>query len=159
MLNPTHNTNSVKHFFRKSLRAWHTVASRGINVDKNSSYTKVVGKIEKKGDLPRACELRPVKYLNNLIGHDHRFVKRRVNPGMGFGPYDTAWRTIQDYEAITNYAMDRSRRQPGRETSEMRVGRSSRIAAKIRFSPTRNPHELSLLWFHCNSLTFYQNLV
>ena len=42
-----------------------------------------------------SCELRPVKYLNNLIEQDHRFIKRRVNPGMGFWSFDTAWRTLQ----------------------------------------------------------------
>ena len=31
---------------------------------------------------------------------DHRFIKRRVNPGLGFGSFNTARRTIQGYEAI-----------------------------------------------------------
>jgi len=47
--------------------------------------------------------MRPIKYLNNLIEQDieqdHRFIKRRVNPGMGFWSFDTAWRTLQGYEA------------------------------------------------------------
>jgi len=30
------------------------------------------------------CELRQVKYLNNLIEQDHRFIKRLTKPGMGF---------------------------------------------------------------------------
>ncbi len=33
------------------------------------------------------------------IEQDHRFIKRRVNPGMGFGSFDTAWKTLQGYEA------------------------------------------------------------
>ena len=59
-----------------------------------------MGKLKKKGTLPIECELRPVKYLNNLIEQDHRFIKRRVNPGMGFWSFDTAWRTLQGYEAM-----------------------------------------------------------
>jgi len=59
-----------------------------------------VGKLKKKGTLPPGCQLRPVKYLNNLIEQDHRFIKRRVNPGMGFWSFDTAWRTLQGYEAM-----------------------------------------------------------
>ena len=35
-----------------------------------------------------------------MVEQDHRFVKRRVNPGMGFGAFDTAQRTIQGYEAL-----------------------------------------------------------
>jgi transposase, IS6 family len=35
-----------------------------------------------------------------MIEQDHRFVKRQVNPGLGFGAFHTAQRTIQGYEAI-----------------------------------------------------------
>jgi transposase-like protein len=38
--------------------------------------------------------------LNNVVEQDHRFVKRRVNHGLGFGAFHTAQRTIQGYEAI-----------------------------------------------------------
>jgi transposase, IS6 family len=31
---------------------------------------------------------------------DHRFVKRRVNAGLGFGAFATAQRAIQGYEAM-----------------------------------------------------------
>lgn len=99
MLNSTRNAFSAKRFFRKALRARHTVPPRVINVDRNPSYPKAVSKLKRKGTLSRSCELRPVKYLNNLIEQDHRFIKRRVNPGMGFWSFDTAWRTLQGYEA------------------------------------------------------------
>lgn len=100
MLSPTRNTQAAKRFFRKALRAKHTVSPRVINVDKNPSYPKAVGKLKRKGILPRNCKLRPIKYLNNLIEQDHRFIKRRVNPGLGFWSFDTAWRTLQGYEAM-----------------------------------------------------------
>jgi transposase, IS6 family len=100
MLSPTRDALSAKRFFRKALRARHTVAPRVINVDRNPSYPKAVNKLKKKGTLPQGCELRPVKYLNNLVEQDHRFIKRRVNPGLGFWSFDTAWRTLQGYEAI-----------------------------------------------------------
>lgn len=31
---------------------------------------------------------------------DHRFIKRLVNPGMGFGSFNTARRTLRGYEAM-----------------------------------------------------------
>jgi IS6 family transposase len=34
------------------------------------------------------------------IEQDHRFVKRRVNSGLGFGSFRTAQRTLQGYEAM-----------------------------------------------------------
>ena len=46
-------------------------------------------------------ERRPVKYLNNIVEQDHRFIKRRVKPGLGFSSYPTAWRTIRGYEAMS----------------------------------------------------------
>lgn len=91
MLSPTRDGQAAKRFFRKALRARHKVPPRVINVDKNPAYPKAVGKLMKKGTLDPGCELRPVKYLNNLIEQDHRFIKRRMNPGMGFWSFDTAW--------------------------------------------------------------------
>jgi transposase, IS6 family len=35
-----------------------------------------------------------------VVEQEHRFVKRRVNPGLGFGSFRTARRTIQGYEAM-----------------------------------------------------------
>jgi hypothetical protein len=51
--------------------------------------------------LPESVELRQVKYLNNLIEQDHRFIKRLVKPGLGFFSVETAGRTLQGYE-VTN---------------------------------------------------------
>ncbi len=56
--------------------------------------------LKEAGLLPDACERRPVKYLNNIVEQDRRFIKRRVKPGLGFGSYPTAWRTIQGYEVM-----------------------------------------------------------
>ena len=100
MLSPSRDAVSAKRFFRKALHAKHTVPPRVINVDRNPAYPKALGKLKKKGTLPRGCALRPVKYLNNLVEQDHRFIKRRTTPGMGFWSYDTAWRTLQGYEAM-----------------------------------------------------------
>ena len=46
----------------------------------NAAYPKAAG------ILPEQVELRQVKYLNNLIEQDHRFIKRLTKPGMGFSP-------------------------------------------------------------------------
>lgn len=100
MLRPTRDAVSAKRFFRKALLARHTTPLRVINVDKNPSYPKAVSKLGKKGTSPPECEPRPVKYLNNRIEQDHRFIKWRVNPGMGFWAFDTAWRTLQRNEAM-----------------------------------------------------------
>jgi transposase-like protein len=68
----------------------HTVAPRVITVDKNAAYPKALKEMKATGDLAASCELRPNKYLNNLIEQDHRFIKRLVKPGLGFFSFETA---------------------------------------------------------------------
>jgi transposase-like protein len=35
-----------------------------------------------------------------MVEQDHRFIKRLVNPGMGFASFNTARRTLRGYEAM-----------------------------------------------------------
>jgi transposase-like protein len=76
------------------------VTPRVITVDKNAAYPKAMNELKAARILAEACELRQNKYLNNLIEQDHRFIKWLVKPGMGFFSFETAWRTLQGYEAI-----------------------------------------------------------
>jgi transposase, IS6 family len=82
------------------LRAAPRSAPRVINVDKNAAYPKAMAELKAAGILPEAVELRQVKYLNNLIEQDHRFIKRLVKPGLGFFSMETAGRTLQGYEVL-----------------------------------------------------------
>ena len=47
-----------------------------------------------------AIELRQSKYLNNLVEQDHRSVKRRIQPMMGFKSFDCAARLIAGIETM-----------------------------------------------------------
>jgi len=69
-------------------------------VDKNAAYPPAIDELKKDQTLPKTTELRPVKYLNNIVEQDHRFIKRLVNSGMGFGSFNTARRTLRGYEAM-----------------------------------------------------------
>jgi transposase-like protein len=73
---------------------------RVINVDKNAAYPKAIADLKAAGMLPERVELRQVKYLNNLVEQDHRFIKRLVKPGMGFFSIETAGRTRHRYEVM-----------------------------------------------------------
>ena len=73
---------------------------RVINVDQNPAYPKAMDELKAEGQLPQGCQLRPVKYLNNLIEQDHRFIKRLVRAGLGFCSFLTARRTLQGYETM-----------------------------------------------------------
>jgi transposase, IS6 family len=100
LLSPTRDAQAAKAFFSKALNAPHTVTPRVITVDKNAAYPKALTDLKSAGAVPDACELRQVKYLNNIVEQDHRFIKRLVKPGLGFFSFETAWRTLQGYEVM-----------------------------------------------------------
>ncbi len=97
---PTRDAKAAKRFFLKTLAASQSSEPRAINVDKNAAYPKASAELKAEGHLPESCELRQVKYLNNLVEQDHRFIKRLTKPGMGFFSFETAWRTLQGYEIM-----------------------------------------------------------
>ena len=101
LLNATRSKRAAKRFFRRALGRPHTTTPRVINVDRNAAYIGSIEELKAEGLLPQSCERRPVKYLNNIVEQDHRFIKRRVKPGLGFGSYPTAWRTIRGYETMS----------------------------------------------------------
>jgi transposase-like protein len=69
-------------------------------VDQNPAYPPAVAELKAEAIVSEDCQLRQCKYLNNIVEQDHRFVKRRVNPGLGFFSFRTARRTIKWYEAM-----------------------------------------------------------
>jgi len=100
LLSPTRDAEAAKRFFAKTLTAPHTTTPRVITVDKNAAYPKAFKELQAEGAIPDSCELRQVKYLNNIVEQDHRFIKRRVKPGLGFFSFETAWNTLQGYEVM-----------------------------------------------------------
>jgi transposase, IS6 family len=100
MLSAKRDARAAKRFFRKILKAASHSSPRVINVDENPAYPPAVEQLKEEGTLPNRTQLRQSKYLNNLIEQDHRFTKRRVNAGLGFCSFNTAWRTIRGYESI-----------------------------------------------------------
>ncbi len=73
---------------------------RTITVDKNPAYPKAVVEMKGDGELWRRSLLRQVKYLNNVVEQDHRRIKRLTGPGLGFGSFATARRTLSGFEAM-----------------------------------------------------------
>jgi transposase, IS6 family len=100
LLSPKRDTEAAKRFFSKALAVTHASTPRVITVDKNAAYPKAFRELKAEGIVPGPCELRQGKYLNNLVEQDHRFIKRLVKLGMCFFSFETAWRTLQGYEAM-----------------------------------------------------------
>ena len=100
MLSAKRDARAAKRFFRKMLKLPQHSSPRVINVDQNRAYPPAVEELKGEGVLSVAAQLRQCKYLNNIVEQDHRFIKRRVNPGLGFFSFNTARRTIGGYEAM-----------------------------------------------------------
>ena len=100
MLSAKRDARAAERFFRKAINAAHNVEPRVINVDKNAAYPPAIDNLIADQTLTKTTELRRVKYLNNMVEQDHRFIKRRVNPGMGFVSFNTARRTLRGYEVM-----------------------------------------------------------
>lgn len=88
-LNATNDSYRMDETYIKIKKRWYHLA-----------YPLAFAALQHAGILPETCLLRQCKHLNNMAEQDHRFVRRRVNPGLGFGAFATAQRTIQSYEAI-----------------------------------------------------------
>src|SRR3954453_22593840 len=115
LLSAKRDAEAAKRFFRKALAQPHTVNPRTITVDKNAAYPKAVTEMKKDGALWRRSRLRQVKYLNNIVEQDHRNVKRLIQPGLGFGSFWTARRTLAGYEGMAMVRKGQVRRIGGRD--------------------------------------------
>jgi transposase-like protein len=107
LLSATRSVAAAKRFFRKALAQPHTVNPRTITVDKNPAYPKAVTEMKEDAELWRRSRLRQVKYLtiqvkylNNIVEQDHRRIKRLIRPGLGFGGFRMARRTLAGIEAM-----------------------------------------------------------
>ena len=54
--------------------------------------------MKEAGELPRRVKVRSSQYLNNVIEQDHRRVKQRIRPMLGFKRFDHAVVTISGIE-------------------------------------------------------------
>ncbi|CAH2603025.1 protein of unknown function [Rhodovastum atsumiense] len=88
---------------------------RTITVDKNAAYPKAVAEMKAAGELWWRSRLRQCKYLTNIVEQDHQRIKRLTTPGLGFGSFRTARRTLAGYEAMAMMRKGQVRRIDGRD--------------------------------------------
>ena len=101
--------------FRRGLVQPHVVNPRTLTVDKNPAYPRAVVDMKRDGELGRRTRMRQCKYLNNIVEQDHRRIKRLVRPGLGFGCFRTARRTLAGFEAFAMIRKGQIRNLDGRD--------------------------------------------
>ena len=90
---------AAKAFFRKAIKG-QGCAPRTITLDGYAASHRAVREMKAGGALPDDTKLRSSKYLNNLIEPDHRGVKLRLGPMLGFKRFRTAALTIGGVELL-----------------------------------------------------------
>ena len=71
-----------------------------VTIDKSGANTAALNDLNEeleKAEKPK-IEIRQIKYLNNLVEQDHRGIKQRTKPMLGFQSFKTAWRTLKGVE-------------------------------------------------------------
>lgn len=100
MLSAKRDVSAAKRFFKKLMRAEHRRLPLSISVDKNAAYPEAFSTSQAEKIVPKDCKLRRVKYLNNVIEQDHRFIKKKVRSSQCFKSFHTAERTLEGIEAV-----------------------------------------------------------
>ncbi|MBJ8018536.1 IS6 family transposase [Bacillus cereus group sp. N34] len=99
-LSKTRNHKAAKRFFKKALRSFHVSKPRVITVDKNPAYPMAIEELKKEKKMPVGIQIRQIKYLNNIVEQDHRFIKRRVRSMLGLKSFKTAISILSGVEAM-----------------------------------------------------------
>ncbi|RAN82399.1 IS6 family transposase [Bacillus sp. SRB_331] len=99
-LSESRDKQAAKHFFKKALAASHICKPRVITVDKNPAYPVAIQELKEEKRMPEGIQIRQVKYLNNIVEQDHRFIKKRVRSMLGFKSYETAISILSGVEAM-----------------------------------------------------------
>ena len=90
----------ARKFFKKALNAKHNQRPRVITTDKYPATEIAIMEETYYGDISCTTEHRKCKYLNNIIEQDHRFIKKKIDPMLGFKTLDSAERTIAGIEIM-----------------------------------------------------------
>ena len=74
---------------------------RKIVIDKSGAKTAgitAINRMLKRFGCPVAIEMVRIKYLNNIVEQDHRTIKKRIRPMLGFKSFGSASATLEGIE-------------------------------------------------------------
>jgi transposase-like protein len=93
------DVGAAKAFLRKAIRSQGS-APGIITLDGYAASHRAVREMKTDAQLPADTKVRSSKYLNNLIEQDHRGVKLRLGPMLGFKWFRTAAIVISGIELL-----------------------------------------------------------
>ncbi|WP_251031808.1 IS6 family transposase [Paraburkholderia strydomiana] len=98
-LSPKRDVSAAKAFLRKALRTQGR-APTSITLDGYAASHRAVRELPGENPAWHNTKRRSSKYLNNLIEQDHRGVKSRIGPMLGFKNFDCAAITLAGVELL-----------------------------------------------------------
>jgi len=121
LLSATRDKKAAERFFRRALARENTRNPREIVTDRLKSYPGALREMKRDGELWRLVRHRRGRWLNDRVEQDHRRVKRRTRPMLGFGGFVTARRTLAGVEAMAMLTKGRVRAVPGDDMPAQRA--------------------------------------
>ena len=98
LLRSKRNKSAAKAFFRKSFK--ENGRPYLINIDKSGSNKSALVTINDNLTKNQQITIRQNKYLNNIVEQDHRFIKKRTRPMLGFKSFYSAKATLAGIESV-----------------------------------------------------------
>lgn len=92
---------SARRFFEHAFQ--HHPVPRIVNMDKSRANKAALDSYNQQhnsSDEATGILIRQIKYLNNRIEQDHRFIKRKVRPMLGFKSFEAARHTLVGIELM-----------------------------------------------------------
>jgi transposase-like protein len=89
---------AAKAFFKKAIK--HNGRPEKVTVDKSGSNKAALDYCNQDLSENEKIQIRQIKYLNNIIEQDHRFIKKRTKPTLGFKYFHSARETISGIESV-----------------------------------------------------------
>ena len=89
--------------------------------DRLTSYPGALRTMKRAGELWRFTRHRRGRWLNNFVEQDHRRIKRRTRPMLGFESFRTARRTLAGVEAMAMLSKGQVRAMPANDMPAQRA--------------------------------------
>ena len=100
MLSKKRDKKAAKAFFDKAIGSCGMPEK--VTIDKSGSNLSALNEINKSKLENEKIEIRQIKYLNNIVEQDHRFIKKITRPTLGFKSFESADETIRG--RVASYA-------------------------------------------------------
>jgi len=98
-LSPKRGVAAAKAFLRKAVKTQGR-APTSVTLAGDAASHRAVRDMPAENRVWKNTKLRSSKYLNNMIEQDHRGVKSRIGPMLGFKDFDRAAVTISGIELL-----------------------------------------------------------